>query len=290
MSLLTWPGRSILVLVLLFTVACSGPSPTMPPTGTTTTTVPAGPLPTPPIVAGCPLGYGSGRFTCQGDIPGLVPDLQAAIDKLVQERPQLFSLENPPAVGAYLVYDVDAFYDGVIANLVAAGLCAEANPADRASGRIKIKEDNSWSENFDFLSGQSRIRSPLKYLNSCTPANFPLNPDNAVARVAVSFFRINCPQGGTPPHNAFRQLPLGCVGTITATPLDAQGNKLLLEVHGSEVSWFFREGEGTVVAPSPIEDEPFNMRLYPRELGGFSICATVKGVTGCLNGEVVPAL
>jgi hypothetical protein len=33
---------------------------------------------------------------------------------------------------------------------------------------------------------------------------------------------------------------------------------------------------------------PFNRTLTGKQLGDFSICATVGGVTGCLNGAVIP--
>ena len=281
--------RSVPALVLLVAVACSsGTTPTSPPTTSPTTTVAPAPAPTPVGPPGCPLGFGSGRHTCQGDVPSLLPSLDAAIDKLVAEQPQLFNLDDPPSVGGYLIYDVNAFYDGVIANLQAQGLCAQT---DSFRERISLKDSNDYDETYDIVSAQARIRrGPVTYINTCTPAHFPLSPDDAVASVAVSFFRINCPMGGTPPPTGLNQLPMECVGTITATPRDASGNKLPPDLHGSEVTWFFRAGEATVVNASPDEDVVFNLRLYPREVGEFSICATVKGRTGCLNGRVVPAV
>ncbi len=48
-----------------------------------------------------------------------------------------------------------------------------------------------------------------------------------------------------------------------------------------------RNGEQRIV----VGDEPsstFNKTLDPRPPGELSICATVLGVTSCLNGEVVP--
>jgi len=58
-------------------------------------------------------------------------------------------------------------------------------------------------------------------------------------------------------------------------------------VHGSEIQWFVRNGEQRIVvgeAPS----SRFNKTLDPRLPGELSICATVLGVTSCLNREVVP--
>jgi hypothetical protein len=39
------------------------------------------------------------------------------------------------------------------------------------------------------------------------------------------------------------------------------------------------------VAPRAVE-VPFNYALAARSVGNFSFCATVKGVTGCLDGRV----
>src|SRR6266568_6503324 len=278
--------RAGTVLFLIAALACGSGNSTTP--VTPTTTLPAGPSPTPPPVApGCPLGYGSGKFTCQGDVPGLLPQVDAAINKLIAQKPQLFNLNDPAAAGAYQIYDVDAFYAGVIDNLTAAGLCGQVGYFKE---NIWVKENNSYSEKYDIVTTQNFIRrGPKTYLLTCTPANFPLTEEQAVAHVAVSFFRItNCPPGVTPLPPAFNQLPVGCVGTITATPKDAVGNKLPLDLHGADVKWFFEAGEGDIVAASPDQATPFNVRLYARTAGNFRICATVQTRTGCLNGTVTP--
>jgi len=277
--------RGGLIVVLLLVVACSSGNPTTPPTASPPTTVATGPTP-PTGAPGCPLGYGSGRFTCQGDVPGLLPQLDAAINKLVAEKPQLFNLDNPPAVGAYYIHDVDAFYAGVESNLQAAGLCGQLS---YSKDTIWVKENNSYSENYDIVTAQNYIRrGPKTYQLTCTPANFPLTQEQAVARVTVSFFRINCPPEKTTPPSGLNQLPVSCVGTITATPKDSVGNKLPLDQHGTAIAWFFQAGEGTIVSASPDEETPFNVRLTGRNEGLFTICATVQDKTGCLTGHVTP--
>jgi hypothetical protein len=277
-----------LVLVLLVAAACGGSSSPSTPPSTPATTVNPGPTPTPPPAAGgCSLGYGSGHFTCQGDNPGLLPQVDTAINKLVEQKPQLFDTNNPSGTGGFLVYDVDAFYTGVIANLAAAGLCGQI---DAAKETLSVKENNAYAEKYDILTSQNRIRRGEKtYLITCTPANFPLTAEEAVISVAVTFFRItNCPPGTTIPFLAAKQLPLGCVGTITATPRDAIGNKLPINLHGSDITWYVRAGEGTVISVSPDEDVEFNKKLSGRDVGEFSICAVVQDKTGCLNGSVIP--
>jgi hypothetical protein len=276
--------RPAVVFTLLLSVACGGgsKSPSSPvPTPVPTTT----PNPAPTPVAGCPLGLGSGRFTCQGDTPGLLPRVDAAINKLVQDRPSLFNTNNPPSAGGYLVYDSDAFYNGVIDNLVADGLCAQRDYLDR--DKLSVKEDNSYNEVYDILTTQNRIRrGPVTYQKTCTPANFPLTADQAVASVSVSFFRYTECANLTPPHNS---IAMGCRGTITATPRDAQGNKLPMDLHSHDITWFVRYGEGTTIVTSPAPDGvSFNLVIITRDVGEFSVCATVGSMTGCLNGHVIP--
>jgi hypothetical protein len=274
-----------LTLALVGTVACSSSStPTTPPVTTPPTT--AAPTPTPPVAAGCPLGYGSGRYTCQGDTAGLLPNLDIAIDKLVEQKPQLFDQTNPDGTGGYLIYDVDAYYAGVVANLQAQGLCAQVTEDKEY---ILIKENNSYSESYDIVSAQQRIRrGPKTYVVTCTPANFPLTPQDAVATVAISFFAMSCPTGVIPPHFSLNKIPLGCMGTITATPRDAIGNKLPLDIHGPNIEWYFRDGENKTVEQSPDEGTPFNLHLWAKTEGSFSVCAVVQTKTGCLNGQVIP--
>jgi len=211
--------------------------------------------------------------------------VDAAINKLVQDRPSLFNTENPPSAGGYLVYDPDAFYNGVIDNLVADGLCAQRDYLDH--DKLSVKEDNSYNEVYDILSSQSRIRrGPVTYMQTCTPANFPLTADLAVASVSVSFFRYTECANIHPPHNS---IAMGCRGTITATPRDAQGNKLPVDLHSHDITWFVQFGEGTTVVTSPAPDGvPFNLVIIPREVGEFSVCATVGAKTGCMNGHVIP--
>jgi hypothetical protein len=50
--------------------------------------------------------------------------------------------------------------------------------------------------------------------------------------------------------------------------------------HGSDINWKPR-----TVLP-PIFPNDFNKDLLGLKPGEFSLCATVKGVEGCLNGTV----
>src|SRR5262245_28887954 len=149
--------RPATVAFALITAAACGGSSTPPTTATPPITSPPIPAPTPtPAQQGCSAGPGSARYTCQGDLAGLQPRLEAAIDKLVQDQPQLVNLtDDPGGDHRYRILNLDAYYDGVISNLQASGLCAQRDYLDK--DRIAIKEDNSYNESYNVVGRQTRI-------------------------------------------------------------------------------------------------------------------------------------
>jgi hypothetical protein len=211
--------------------------------------------------------------------------VDAAIDKLVVDRPDLFDLNNPTGDHGYLVRDSDAFYAGVMGNLQARGMCSQL---DFPKETLSVKEDNTYSEDYKLLTSQSRIRWGIKgYQVSCTPANFPLTADQAVAKIVVSFYGVQCANVDG-PNAALNLVPVGCRGAATATPKDVLGHDVPYTNHGLDITWFFRDGEGTVAAGVQNLAQPFNYLIYGIQPGTFSVCATVSGKTGCLNGQVIP--
>jgi hypothetical protein len=277
-----------LALGLLIAVACSsGTNPTaVPSTSPSTSPTTLAPAPgSTPAATSCPLGYGTGKFSCQGDIPGLLPQLQNAIDKLTVSRPDLFDLNNPPSDHGYLVRDQSGFYTALIGTLQTMGMCGQT---DYVQEILSIKADNTYSENYKVLTSQSRIRWDAKsYVNTCTPANFPLAQGQAVARVVVSLYGVQCPDGDG-PNAALKQVPAGCRGSATATPKDAVGDDVPWTQHGG-VTWYLQAGDGNVVTYwTPDASQPFNVLVYGIAVGEFSLCATVDGKTGCMNGTVTP--
>jgi hypothetical protein len=285
-----WRLTPVLIIVLgIVAVSCSSNSPTSPPVAPTTSPTTTAAAAPPPVsgAPGCSLGYGNPRYTCQGGTPELMPYIDAAIDRLVAAEPHLFDLNGPAGTRGYLILDLPGFYAGITRTLAAQGLCTHINEAD---GQITIKIDNSYDQTYDLVSNQQRVRTgPATYLGDCTPARYPQQP-GGVVRMRVSFFRLNCPAGIKVPAPESALLPEGCIGTITATPLDGNSVKVPLDIHGEQISWFFRVGEAETVYLGDQPDEPFNQKLYTRSQGVFSICASVPpGIVGCLNGNVVPA-
>ena len=63
------------------------------------------------------------------------------------------------------------------------------------------------------------------------------------------------------------------------------GDDIDARIHGDRIEWTLAQEEDHV----KVEDYtgvPFNKTVTALHPGHFSLCATVKGVKGCLNGEV----
>ena len=116
------------------------------------------------------------------------------------------------------------------------------------------------------------------------PAATAAPAPSAISYVRVAFFGVNC-KGGGAPDNAERKLPVGCAGDVTATPKKENGTDVDSEIHGPDVTWDLMHGE-RLVDMYDVPGQPFNKHLIGRIPGPFLLCATVKGVMGCLNGEV----
>lgn len=107
-----------------------------------------------------------------------------------------------------------------------------------------------------------------------------------IHHIRVGFFGFNCPASITPPRNGEGILPVACRGMVTASPKDSRGDDIPASVHGPDIQWSLDSGGGAVTMTNSGMST-FNKNLDGVRPGSFSLCATVKGVTGCLNGTVV---
>jgi hypothetical protein len=238
----------------------------------------------------CPLGKGDPAAACGKGAPRLDAAVEAAIDRLVREKPELFNKQEEAGegTGQYRVLARDEYVDGVIANLRAAGLCAERT-LDRE--RVLVKSANAFSEEWDVLSSSGFIRrGSYSYRQTCEPAVFPVDAPDLIAYVRTSFFSLECDAGVVAPPPEERKLPLGCDGFVTATPKQRNGTDVPSWIHGTEIAWELREGGDVVrVEPDPRFSNPFNKVLRTTgRVDGFVLCATVLGKEGCLNGRTIP--
>jgi hypothetical protein len=285
-------AASALVGCAIVAASCGTESPSSSPTAPP---VSVEPTPTPPPstpdveaeTSSCPLGAGTVNTSCSSRKGSLhLADVQAAIDRQVRVRPELFDLEDESGSGQYRVLDREAYLEAVVNELRVAGFCAQ-RAYDRET--IQVKGSNDLSEDFDVITSSGYVRRNA-YLTTCRPAAFPVEPADLIARVRVAFWGFECNPGVEVPSNLARVLPRGCDGSVTATPKDKDGIDVPMAVHGPDIEWELRRGDEVVnVVPDKRFPNPFNLVLRPKgPLGAFHLCATVQGVEGCLAGTVIP--
>ena len=241
-------------------------------------------LPSPsPTPTPCPYGKGTLDTTTLRGVPVFLDKVDAAIDQLVQQRPEIFEMGDAAGPGGYRVLDNDKYQAGVVKNLEAMAFCAVSE-----NGQIQLKNSNEFSEAYDILLSSQHIRrGEGSYRATSNPPAFPLDAADLIDGIRVAFFGFDCPDGITPPNNGQGKLPVGCVGFVTATPKTKDNKDVDPRVHGPDIQWIHWEGHEQV----KVEDFPgvtFNKTLVGLEEGGFRLCAVVKGVEGCLNGTVIP--
>jgi hypothetical protein len=120
------------------------------------------------------------------------------------------------------------------------------------------------------------------------PTAAPAPDRGPIDSIRVGFFGISCKNGKAEPRNGERKLPVGCTGFVTATPKDKNNIDVPARIHGPDISWNLMWGNGTVDVRKPTFPSDFNKDVAGLRVGEFSLCATVKGVEGCLHGFVIP--
>jgi hypothetical protein len=241
-------------------------------------------LPPPVLPAMCPEGMGSLTAECDGGTPGLHLDqVYAAVDELVETRPEMFDRERVVGHDGYKVIADEAFYLGVAGILQAQGLCAVWDYE-----QLQIKTSAAMSEAYVLLDAKNFIRRDDRRLSStCVPAAFPLDPEDVVDRVRVGFYGIRCEGQRQPPRNGEGRLPVGCTGYVTATPKKRNDTDVDPRVHGPEIEWQLVPLGGRVIV-SNYSDIAFNKVVRGYSPGDVRLCATVQNHQGCLDIRVTP--
>jgi hypothetical protein len=284
------PKPVVLALALALVAGCGGgSSPTQPPVTTPSAapTPATSPTPSPsasptPGATACRYGMGTVDTSCARQSPTFLEDIDGAINLLGEQRPELFNMNDTAGAGQWRVLDTERFIAGVIANLQAKDYCAGFDLQN-----VQVKNSNSFSEDYDILLADGHVRRGAStYRQTCSPANFPLDPTEVIDSVRVAFFGFRCPDGVAEPRNAEGKLPIGCQGNLTATPKNKDGGDVDPRVHGTQIAWTL-EQERTYVRLIDYPDQPFNKSLFALDPGHFTLCAIVKERRGCLNGEVV---
>lgn len=150
------------------------------------------------------------------------------------------------------------------------------------------------------VSGPSQNQDVDVNVNIGQPAPAPspsASPNSAgpIVRLKITFFTDN--------GNGDKTLVVGQKGTITATPLDANGVDPCKGVENcpvygqSDIRWIVPApgvaedacDANAIIAASAVEEERFNQDLLACNSGTFTISAIFKeSVPGALTGTVVP--
>ena len=242
------------------------------------------PAPSPsPTPSPCPYGKGTLDTTSVRGVPVFLDKVDAAIDQLIQQKPEIFNLEDAAGPGGYWVKDLAQYQAGVVKNLEDMAFCAVYD-----NNQLQLKNSNEFSETYDILlSSQHVRRGDGSYRATSNPPAFPLDAADLIDGIRVAFFGFDCPDGVEVPNNGQGRLPVGCAGFVTATPKTRDNKDVDPRVHGPDIQWIHWEGHEQI----KVEDFPgvtFNKTLTGIQEGGFRLCAVVKGVEGCLNGMVTP--
>jgi len=288
------PGATLAVGLLVVLGGCGGgSSPTSPISPLPTPT--ATPSSTPPPVGGgsveavCrAIGYGTPKVGCDHvEVATMLPSIEAAIDQVVAAKPGIFDLDTQVGAGGFRVLDEPAYFQAMQTTLAGMGICSQV---EEAGTNLTVKNNNELDETYAILNSKGFVRRGWgSYLQSCIPSGFPLSPDDQFSYVRTAFFGYQCVDDGVKqPVPATGELPVVCSGIVTATPKDANGINTPPEIHGYEVSWRLRSGDAFVSAYPARDGNIFNYIIQAKAIGTFSLCATVGGKEGCLNGRVTP--
>jgi hypothetical protein len=266
------------------------PSAARPVAATAPKTITASPSPSPvpwvpPGTFACALGKGDPDASCSEsrNAPVFLAQVDAAIDELIEKRPELFDLTRKVGEKGFLVVEPEKFYLGVAEVLQAKGLCSGWD-----LHQLQVKDGNGFSEQYSLLLSNDHIwRGAGSFQSTCTPANFPLEPADRIDSVRVAFYGIQCEDGRTPPRNGEAKLPVECTGFVTATPKDKDGKDVDRRVHGPDIAWELKQIDDYVFVED-FANVAFNKQLRGIDPGRFELCATVQTHRSCLNGEVTP--
>jgi hypothetical protein len=278
--------------LLLMLGGCGGgsasptnPTPSPTPTASSTPTPP--PAPPGSVEAACrSLGYGRPKVGCDRiENVTMLPLIETAIDRLVASQPGIFDLNTQMGQGGFRVLDEKAYFAGMQTTLAGLGVCSQVT----GDSTILVKNHNELDETYAILNSRGFVRRGFgSYLKSCIPAGFPLSPEDQFSYVRTAFFGYQCADDVKTPVPATGELPVVCSGIVTATPKDANGVNTPPEIHGNDVTWRFRSGEASVSVYPALDGTIFNYIVQAKAVGSFSLCATVGGKEGCLNGRVTP--
>jgi len=117
---------------------------------------------------GLPPGAGSGE-SCPRQISNYLPEVERSLDRLVEKRPEIFDLHSTQGcLSCYQVRDVQAYVEGMLAEVRSEGACATWDGEELA-----VKRTNDFNDQYDILTFENFIRRDHgSYRATCYPAWF----------------------------------------------------------------------------------------------------------------------
>ncbi len=164
-----------LTLSSLLLAGCGGSSPAQPVPPPTASPTPA-PTPVPKpltVIPPCalPASNPGPSAECEKPSQKLGAVVNAAIDRAITQRPDLFNLDD--VNGGPRILNLDAYMTAVVAALGEAGLCGKID----AEGEIGVKTSNSFNEQW-IIASRAGWNPPTgnwvqrKYVGACWPSTF----------------------------------------------------------------------------------------------------------------------
>lgn len=156
-------------------VACGGTasSPAQPPAVPSATPVPPPPSPPKPlsVIPPCPIPPNPVNENCTKKQPVFGGQVNAAVDRVLSVRPELFDFNDID--GGPRILDYTAYMVAVVAALGEAGLCGKVDP----EGELAVKSSNAFNEQW-IVASKAGYNPPAgnwvmrKYKVVCTPSSF----------------------------------------------------------------------------------------------------------------------
>jgi hypothetical protein len=178
MSQMRVVGGLSLVLSVSVLAACGGSSSPAQPTPAATATPVPQVTPKPPTLAlsvvppcALPASNPGASASCTKPQKRLEQEVNAAIDRVITERPDLFNLNDVD--GGPRILNYDAYMTAVVAALGEASVCGKVD----AEGEIGAKTSNSFSEQW-IIASRAGWNPPSgnwvqrKYVGACAPSTF----------------------------------------------------------------------------------------------------------------------
>ncbi len=131
---------------------------------------PAPPAPNTPSSGQCSLSRGTGSGnSCPRESPTFLREVEAAIDQLIRDEPNLFNKGKTAGCGTcYEVRDWTRYTQRMAQVITRNGICGHYDGEELA-----VKDRNSFNDQFDILTSGGFIRRELgSYRSTCHPAWF----------------------------------------------------------------------------------------------------------------------